>query len=350
MKATLESPKNYAVEISNSGHTIYTPIQVGDPNLWIPSPALEDLLNAGLQGISLQGLALRTRSKLVKEKICAILGYPIPKSFKRTQPRFPGQYFDTYVQKSNNLQIWNEEISPTRRYVLIRVSDADIVQKVKVITGEELALLDTTGTLTKKYQARLTLGTATTELVSDEDTDVLRRLFLQTAFPTTFTVSPTTYPEPTALLPVAIIYERLSALIGRSFSAVGFTQERNRGGELHKLVCNSLGYTTYQDDGRFPDIRHQLVEVKLQTSTTIDLGLVRPDSTDLLDVPQVSGHQIRHCDVRYAIFYAARNGTTVTLTHFFLTTGQGFFGRFSQFQGKVLNAKLQIPLPASFFD
>jgi hypothetical protein len=38
-----------------------------------------------------------------------------------------------------------------------------------------------------------------------------------------------------------------------------------------------------------------------------------------------------------------------TLTHFFLTTGVAFFTRFPQFQGKVLNAKLQIPLPADFF-
>ena len=78
------------------------------------------------------------------------------------------------------------------------------------------------------------------------------------------------------------------------------------------------------------------MEVKLQTSTTIDLGLVRPSGTELLDVPQVNGYQIRHCDVRYAIFYADNSGTTVTLAHFFLTTGQAFFGRFKQFQGKCL--------------
>jgi len=68
---------------------------------------------------------------------------------------------------------------------------------------------------------------------------------------------------------------------------------------------------------------------------TIDLGLVRPDSTEPLDVPQIVGRQIRHCDVRYAIFYASNDGATITLTHFFLTTGQAFFGRFAQFQGKV---------------
>ena len=40
----------------------------------------------------------------------------------------------------------------------------------------------------------------------------------------------------------------------------------------------------------------------------------------------------------------------VTLTHLFLSTGEKFFTRFPQFQGKVLNKKLQIPLPLNFFD
>ena len=52
----------------------------------------------------------------------------------------------------------------------------------------------------------------------------------------------------------------------------------------------------------------------------------------------------------YALFYAVTDGRTVRLTHFFLATGDGFFERFPQFQGKVLNKKLQIPLPADFFE
>ena len=90
--------------------------------------------------------------------------------------------------------------------------------------------------------------------------------------------------------------------------------------------------------------------MKLQTSPTINLGLVRPDSTEPLDVPKIAGRQIRHCDVRYALFYAQIDGGNVTLTHFFLTTGERFFTRFPQFRGKVLNKKLQIPLPVDFFD
>ena len=98
------------------------------------------------------------------------------------------------------------------------------------------------------------------------------------------------------------------------------------------------------------NVRHQLLEVKLQTAPTIDLGLVRPDSQDPLDVPKVLGKQLKHRNVRYVLFYANTDGTTVTLTHIFLTTGEAFFTRFPQFQGKVLNKKLQIPLPADFFD
>ena len=119
---------------------------------------------------------------------------------------------------------------------------------------------------------------------------------------------------------------------------------------LHRLVCQHLGYVDYRDDGQFPDVRHQLLEVKLQTSPTIDLGLVCPDSGEALDVPRINGLQIRHCDVRYALFYAETDGRNVTLTHLFLTTGEKFFTRFPQFQGKVLNKKIQIPLPLNFFN
>ena len=115
-------------------------------------------------------------------------------------------------------------------------------------------------------------------------------------------------------------------------------------------MCQCLGYTDYRDDGQFPDVRHQLLEVKLQTSPTIDLGLVRPDDTQALDIPHIESQQIRYCDVRYALFSARSDGKYVTLTHLFLSTGERFFTRFPQFQGKVLNRKLQIPLPADFFE
>jgi hypothetical protein len=343
------SAARYVEAIRKSRLSIYDPVEIGDPALWIPTPELETILDAGLAGISLAGLPLRTRSKVVKEHVCQALGYPIPRSFQKTQPRFPGQLFDTYVQKSNNLQIWNEELAPTRRYVLIRVSAEDIITKVKVVTGDSLTLLDTTGTLTQKYQARLIPSTATAELVAPDDTELLRP-FVRAGLDLQTIASPINHPRDGQLLPIGEIFERLRTLIGTAFPDRGYDQERNRGAALHRLVCEHLGYADYRDDGQFPDVRHQLLEVKLQTSPTIDLGLVCPDSTEALDVPYIGGKQIRHCDVRYALIYAKRDGDNVLLTQLFLTTGKRFFTRFPQFQGKVLNKKIQIPLPDDFFN
>jgi hypothetical protein len=154
--------------------TIYDQIAIGDNELWIPETDLEVLLQDALEGISLAGLPLRTRSKVVKARICQALGYPVPQSFRKTQPRFLGQLFDTYVQKSNNLQIWNEELSPSRRYVIIRVSEDDSISRVRVVSGATLSELDTTGTLTQKYQARLNPGLVNAELISQNDSDRLR--------------------------------------------------------------------------------------------------------------------------------------------------------------------------------
>lgn len=344
-----ENPLRFVEAIAHSKLTIYQPINVGDPVLWIPASALEVILQSALCGLSLAGLPLRTRSKVVKQYICKGLGYPVPKSFPKTQPRFVGQCFDTYVQKSNNLQIWNEEIDASRRYVIIRVSDHDIITKIKVIGGENLARLDTTGTLTQKYQARLTCGIENEELITPVDTERLSDLVSEDTMTFPPSISPVSNPQHGQLLSISSIFNRLKGLIGTTFLDSGIVQERNRGVILHRAICNQLSYSNYQDDGRFPDVRHQLLEVKLQTSPTIDLGLVSPDSTVVLDVPQIENRYIRHCDVRYAIFHAVTDGNKIQLTHFFLTTGEGFFNRFNQFGGKVLNKKLQIPLPLDFF-
>ena len=103
----------------------------------------------------------------------------------------------------------------------------------------------------------------------------------------------------------------------------------------------------FEDDcGQFPDIPNQLLEIKLQTTSTIDLGLVCPDSTEgIANLPNFN-----HCDVRYAVFYGTIFPAGVTLEHLVLATGADFFTFFRRFEGNVQNAKLQIPLPAGFFD
>ena len=203
--------------------------------------------------------------------------------------------------------------------------------------------------LFRSYQARLIAGDVVAELISKQDTEQLTPCISATNS-TRFDGSPVEHATADGLLPIAVVFQRLRTLVGKRFADSGHDQERNRGAALHRLVCEVLGYRSYQDDGRFPDVRHQLLEVKLQTASTIDLGLVTPDSEDLLDVPQILGRQVRHCDVRYALFSAQTDGSMVTLTRLYLINGSDFFTRFPQFQGRVLNRKLQIPLPRDFFD
>lgn len=98
-----KTPRDYKQVIQSSGKTIYDPIEIGDAEFWIPTLHLETLLNEGLRDKVLQDakgrtLPNRTRSKVVKTYACSALGYPAPKSFKKTQPRFTGQQLDTYVQ------------------------------------------------------------------------------------------------------------------------------------------------------------------------------------------------------------------------------------------------------------
>ena len=342
------SSNKYKTAILRSGLSIYDSVEVGS-KLWIPSLDLDRILNKGLKGESLAGLSPRTRSKVVKEKICGVLGYPVPKSFKKVQPRFSGQNFDTYVQKSNNLQIWNEELSPERRYVIIRVDEDDIISKVRVINGDQLAVLDTTGTLTQKYQARLNIKDHDVELISKNDTQLLKSIMTASGSQPTLN-NPVEYPTSDSLLPISIIFKELSKIIGYSFKDLGAIQDRNRGGAIHEYVCEALGYKLHKDNGQFPDVLNQLLEVKLQTSPTIDLGLVSPDSKALLDLPQIKKKQIRHCDVRYAIFGAKIIKDKVCITNLFLSTGEDFFKRFPRFEGNITNKKIQIPLPKNFFN
>lgn len=338
----------YKQAISASGKNIYTPIEIGDLNHWIPSQHIETLLDEAMRGLSLANLPLRTRSKVVKTAVCDALGYPVPKSFKKTQPRFFGQQLDTYAQKALNLQIWNEELSPIRRYAIIQVLEDDTVGRVRVVNGQQLAILDKTGKITTKYQAGLVLGIERLELVAPQDTPpMLLHVVPGLVFATT--TSPVQEPRTGELRPILEIFQRLSPLVGQSFADPGVDQERNRGAALHRMVCLALGYSRYEDTGQFPDIKHQLLEIKLQTSPTIDLGLVEPSSEELMDAQKLGDMQPRHCDTRYAMFYAVTDGKTVTLTHLFVTTGEKFFTRFRKFGGKVINGKIQIPLPRNFF-
>lgn len=336
---------DYPYYIRQSGLTIYDDIDLRDDRLYIPTYALEVILRDSLVGLSLSGLALRTRSKIVKSAICEALGYPIPRSFAKTQPRFPGQNFDVYTQKSMNVQIWNEEVDGNRRYVFLRVNEDDVINAVKVICGEELVQYDRTGTLTRKYQA--TMNSYGHDICSANDSPTISNWIIDSPN-TVIESAPNSVPRRSQLLRITEIYRRLSPMVGKSISYLDAVQERNRGAELHAMICEHLGYSSYEDDGSYPDIANQLLEVKLQTSPTIDLGLHSPKDGE--QIVTVGDTTFFSEDIRYAIFDGKVIGNQVFLKNLYLVAGTDFTNYFPLFQGRGTNAKLQLSLPNDFFD
>ena len=160
--------------------------------------------------------------------------------------------------------------------------------------------------------------------------------------------NPNYYPSREQLLDIKEVYRRLLPMVGASIDYIDAVQERNRGAELHAMICDHLGYSIYEDDGSYPDIANQLLEIKLQTSPTIDLGLHSPEDGE--KIVTIGNTSFYSHDVRYAIFDGEVRGSKVYLQNLYLVTGEDFSSYFPLFQGKGTNAKIQLPLPIDFFD
>lgn len=329
-------------KIKNSWKTIYDNVYWTD--LWLSNELLQEILSTNLTGIEIGDLPNRTRSKVIKSHICTTLGYPIPKTFEKTKPRFYGQDFDIYIQKSNNLQIWNEEISDKRRYVIIQMLDWRI-WKIKVINWIDLAILDTTGTLTIKHQATYSLSGNLAELVWD-DTQNLKSIIWDFKWDIS-KFSPVDKPSSQSLINSRDILALVKPIIWLKFENAWLDQERNRAAELHSLVCKYLWYSNFKDNWQFPDILNQLLEVKLQTSPTIDLWKHCPNSKE--KIMTIEDKNIYYEDVRYIIVYWTTKNDMVEITNISIVSGVDFFSRFPQFQGNIVNKKIQLPLPKNFF-
>lgn len=332
--------------IKKSQKTIYEKLTPKNKDLWLGDQELEYLLRSSLLGNSYEGQANRTRSKSINQDICRAMGYPVPKSFKKTHPRFVCQNFDKYAQQSNNLQIWNEEITPTRRYCLIILNDKNVVINVLILSGSTLQEFDSTGTLTTKYQANLIREYNKSTLLSIQDTDNIQDVFGK--FDTLVTHDPASFPTAKSVMSIERIFDRLKLLEGKNFKITG--KERIDGDILQGIVYKQLGYTQYRENGQLPDLMNQLLEIKRQTSRTIDLGLFKPDDQEELNIPAINGYVLKVEDLRYAIFYCSIDDTQMTIDKVFLVTGKDFFKCFHLFSGNKQNKKIQLHLKKKYLD
>lgn len=345
MHPVLEGALAIRAALTDRGLSIYESL-VESPGLVYSPAEIEALLTHELVGRTFDA-PIRRRAKLAKQAIAEALGYPVPATMQQTKPRFPGQDLDVFVQQSNNLQVWNDEVSPTRRYAILSLDAGCTVRTVRVIESTVLSTYDKTGTLTSKYQASRRAGRAGSKLVSAADTGPFQQELAPVADlgPELLNrMVPTSQPRCGQVLTVASLHERLLDLVGSELPHLA--SERQRGEQLHRAACRALGLGSYADTGRFPDIVCQALEVKLQLARTIDLGLISPDSTE----PALTlSPRLRHCDARYAVVYAVRADDNMRIEHVVTATGADFFSEFQRFGGLGQNHKLQLRLPREFF-
>ena len=94
--------------------------------------------------------------------------------------------------------------------------------------------------------------------------------------------------------------------------------------------------------GDFPDIRNQLLEVKVQDSPTVDLGKFSPEKEEII----TKGSSYTTFDVRYLI--ALTNPKTEEIEGIILSPGEKLGELFSYVSAE--SYKCQRSIPMSFFD
>ena len=131
-------------------------------------------------------------------------------------------------------------------------------------------------------------------------------------------------------------------LIGQKLDSVA---TKTRGQSLERKVLELLGYETKENAllyGAFPDIRNQLLEVKVQDSPTVDLGKFSPEKEEIV----IEGKNLTTFDVRYLI--ALTNAKTEIIEGIILSPGSKLGELFSYVSSE--SYKCQRTIPMAFFE
>lgn len=322
----------------------------------------------------------RTDGSNVRRLVASILeNYDLPVaaesgSFEFIPPRRKGvpkitrEFVDTYIVTSGtsyNLQVWNrvpaskapliklgnEEILRCSdvRFIFVRINIYEsIVDSVILLTPNYIEeMFGKFGRPTIKYQLLISSKIRNEICSSDDkilffpDSNKLSYL-LKDDFdqPNKDMVNDPTEKE---IFSLHTIKDKVaSKLIGEKIPS-GNT--KNRGQALEKRVLELLGYSIEENKtlyGAYPDIRNQLLEVKIQDSPTVDLGKYSPEIEEVI----FEEWNITTFDVRYLI--ALTNPHTEIVEGVILSPGEKLGEVFSYVKRKSF--KCQRSIPMSFFE
>lgn len=285
---------------------------------------------------------------------------------KKGIPKLLNELIDTYIVTSGNsynLQVWNRNPSVKSvlidynnndkqniyitdiRYILIKVSpEKHFIEGITILSGDYISQkFGQFGVPTIKHQFILSPYNRNNliqkkELV-DTDTDKMKNWISDSPDIEDFKI--TDNFKKNNMFSIEKIYDLVSnELIGTKLDNL---PTKNRGQALELIVSKLLGYKIKDKDqlnGGYPDIRNQLIEVKVQDSQTIDLGKYSPQFEEIIE------EDITTLDVRYLIALTDKNDGIIKGV--LLTTGEklGNYGTYVSDK----SFKCQRSIPMSFFE
>jgi len=294
--------------------------------------------------------------------------YEIIPPKKKGVPKITREFIDTYIVTSGtsyNLQIWNripaaetllikyesgESLKCTDvRIALIKIDlSKNIIASVIILTPKYIEeKFGRFGKPTIKYQLLIS-GKMRKKICQLED----KIFFLPDTKKLAYQVTHEYLPPETDMVEDPEIKNLYSMQLLKNIVAeklIGYklntAATKNRGQALEKKVLELLGYKNKESDllyGDFPDIKNQLLEVKVQDSPTVDLGKYSPEQEEIV----IENVKLTTHDVRYLI--ALTNSKTEEIEGIILTPGEKL-GEFFSFVSDQ-NYKCQRSIPMSFFE
>ena len=322
----------------------------------------------------------RTDGSRIRKLVASVLEkHPLPELADKGQyeilpprgkgvPKITREFIDTYIitnGTSYNLQVWNRIPSAETllvkyesgkslkctdvRFVLLRVdATRNIIASVTILTPKYIVQnFGQFGKPTVKNQllisskVRNEIYKREDKILSFPDTKKLSYLIKHDyQMPSS---KMTEEPDINNLFSIALLKKLIAVkLIGFKIDAAA---TKNRGQALEKKVIELLGYTANESDqlfGAYPDIKNQLLEVKVQDSPTVDLGKYSPEKQEIV----IEQYGLTTYDVRYLI--ALTNPKTEIIEGIIISPGEQLGELFSYVS--LESYKCQRTIPMSFFD
>jgi|AntAceMinimDraft_17_1070374.scaffolds.fasta_scaffold01321_4 hypothetical protein len=283
-------------------------------------------------------------------------------------PKITREFIDTYMVtsgKTYNLQVWNRMPASKMlliklegddslkcsdvRFIFVRINvEKEIISSILILTPEYIeANFGKFGKPTIKHQLLISSKVRADIYASEE-----KILFFPDTKKLTYLLKHDFEPpknnmidEPSAqeIYSLEFLKEKIAkVLIGEKLES---DATKNRGQALERRVLELLDYPNYKKEqlyGAFPDIRNQLLEVKVQDSPTVDLGKFSPEFEEII----IEDLNLTTHDVRYLI--ALTNSETEIIDGIILVPGAKLGEVFSYVSSQ--SYKCQRSIPIDFFD